>query len=65
MQSPQLIVNGTGVQTSTANRWGDYASVAIDPDDDCTFVASGEYYETTGSFAWTTRIATIKFNSCN
>jgi len=65
MQSPKLIFNGTGVQTSTANRWGDYASVTIDPADDCTFLVSGEYYEVTGSFAWTTRIATIKFNSCN
>jgi hypothetical protein len=65
MQSPQLIVNGTGVQTNTANRWGDYASVSIDPADDCTFLATGEYYEVTGSFAWTTRIATIKFNACN
>jgi hypothetical protein len=65
MQKPQLIINGTGVQTSTANRWGDYASVSIDPADDCTFVVSGEYYEVTGSFAWTTRIASIKFNSCN
>jgi len=65
MQSPQLIFGGTGVQTNTSNRWGDYASVAIDPEDDCTFVATGEYYQTTGSFNWTTRIASIKFNSCN
>jgi hypothetical protein len=65
MQSPQLIINGTGVQQNTANRWGDYASVSIDPADDCTFLATGEYIETNGSFNWTTRIATIKFNTCN
>jgi hypothetical protein len=64
MQSPKLIINGTGVQQNTANRWGDYASVSIDPSDDCTFLVTGEYIETNGSFNWTTRIATIKFNNC-
>jgi len=65
MQSPQLIVTGTGVQTNTQHRWGDYAAMTIDPGDDCTFWFTGEYYKTTGRFNWATRIASIKFDSCN
>jgi hypothetical protein len=61
----KLVVAGTGVQTSTSNRWGDYAAVTMDPADDCTFWATGEYIKTTGSFNWSTRIASIKFDSCN
>jgi hypothetical protein len=65
MQSGKLVVAGTGVQTSTSNRWGDYAAVTIDPADDCTFWATGEYIKTTGAFNWSSRIASIKFDSCN
>jgi hypothetical protein len=31
------IMNGSGVQTTTNSRWGDYTSMNIDPVDDCTF----------------------------
>ena len=65
MQKAQLVVKGTGVQTSTSNRWGDYAAVTMDPADDCTFWTTGEYIKNTGSFNWSSRIASIKFNSCN
>ena len=65
MESAQLIVGGTGVQTNTQNRWGDYASMAIDPNDDCTFWFTSEYIKTTGSFNWSTRIANFKFNNCS
>jgi len=37
MESPKLIVAGTGVQAANSfHRWGDYSSMAIDPSDDCT-----------------------------
>lgn len=65
MQKGKLVVAGTGVQTSTSNRWGDYAAVTIDPVDDCTFWTTGEYIKTTGSFRWSSRIASMKFTSCN
>ena len=38
---------GSGVQTGTASRWGDYAMMAIDPTDDCTFWMTTEYMATT------------------
>jgi len=38
------IINGTGVQTSTNSRWGDYTDMTVDPTDDCTFWYVNEYY---------------------
>jgi hypothetical protein len=58
------IVAGGGVQENTANRWGDYSALNVDPTDDCTFWYTDEYYKTTGSFAWDTRIANFKFSTC-
>jgi hypothetical protein len=65
MESPNLIITGTGVQTSSFNRWGDYSSMAIDPADDCTFWYTQEYYKTTGSFNWNTHLASFKFTTCH
>jgi hypothetical protein len=65
MESPSLIINGTGVQEASQHRWGDYSSMAIDPSDDCTFWYSQEYYKTTGSFNFDTRLASFKFTSCH
>ena len=53
---------GSGGQTSY-NRWGDYASMSVDPNDDCTFWFTTEYYETTGT-NWQTRIGSFKFPGC-
>jgi hypothetical protein len=55
---------GTGSQTGTNGRWGDYSSLVLDPADDCTFWYVNQYYQTTGSFAWRTRIGSFKFPSC-
>ncbi len=65
MQAPFKAVVGTGVQKSTSNRWGDYSTMQVDPSDDCTFWYTQEYYKTTGSFNWATRINSFKFTSCN
>ncbi len=46
---------------STTGRWGDYASVTVDPDDDCTFYLSTEYNETNTS---STRFGSFRFDSC-
>jgi len=61
---PLVLVNGSGVQFNSFHRWGDYSSMAVDPTDDCTFWYTQEYYATTGSFNWATRIGSFKFNSC-
>ncbi len=55
---------GTGAQTASSNRWGDYSSMSIDPTDDCTFWFTQEYYEVSGSFDFNTRICSFTFPSC-
>jgi hypothetical protein len=64
MQSEGLIFAGTGSQTGTSNRWGDYTSMAIDAADDCTFWYTNQYYTTTSQFNWSTRLASFKFTGC-
>ena len=38
--------------------------MTVDPIDDCTFWYTQEYYQTTSSFNWRTRIGNFKFPSC-
>ncbi len=64
MFGPLVLVNGSGVQVNSFKRWGDYSSMSVDPTDDCTFWYTNEYYGTTGSFNWATRIGAFKFNNC-
>jgi hypothetical protein len=55
---------GTGSQTSTGHRWGDYTSLSVDPTDDCTFWHVNEYYPVTSTNAWRLRIGAFKFAEC-
>jgi len=55
---------GTGSQTGTSNRWGDYSALTVDPVDDCTFWYTQEYYQTTSQFNWRTRIGSFKLAAC-
>jgi uncharacterized membrane protein len=64
METEASIVSGTGSQSDTSNRWGDYTSMAIDPSDDCTFWYTAEYYQVTATFDWSTRLASLKFPNC-
>src|SRR5271166_2802314 len=64
MESEASIVAGSGSQTDTANRWGDYTSMAIDAADDCTFWYTNQYYMVTATFDWSTRLASLKFPGC-
>lgn len=59
-----LVKQGGGSQISTANRWGDYSSMALDAADHCTFWYTTEYYPFDGSFQWYTNLNTVKFASC-
>jgi hypothetical protein len=63
-QAESTIINGSGVQTGSAGRWGDYSSMNVDPVDDCTFWYTTEYVQTTGAVSWQTRIASFRFPSC-
>src|SRR5438874_13619680 len=38
--------------------------MTVDPVDDCTFWYTNEYYQTTGSYNWRTRIGNFKFPNC-
>ena len=58
------IIDGSGSQTSSSARWGDYSSMELDPVDDCTFWFTTEYIENTGSAPWQTRVATFKLPGC-
>ena len=57
-------VAGGGSQTHSAQRWGDYSDMSIDPEDDCTFWFTTEYLENTGSAPWVTRVTSFKFAGC-
>ena len=62
------IIDGTGVQTTTNSRWGDYTDITVDPTDDCTFWYVNEYYTLAGQMSspagWQTRIGTFKLPGC-
>ncbi|PWT88607.1 MAG: hypothetical protein C5B55_12830, partial [Blastocatellia bacterium] len=63
-QGEATLFAGTGSQSGTGSRWGDYSALTIDPNDDCTFWYTNEYYVTVSSFNWRTRIGTFKFPTC-
>jgi hypothetical protein len=63
-ETEALIKQGSGSQTDTADRWGDYSSMALDGSDSCTFWYTTEYYPATGSFRWATWLASLKFPNC-
>jgi hypothetical protein len=64
-QGEAHLFDGTGSQVDTVSRWGDYSAMTVDPVDDCTFWYTQEYYATTGSFNWRTRIGNFKFPGCS
>ena len=53
------LVDGSG--SNASNRYGDYASIAVDPVDECTFWFTGQY--NTGP-QWSTRIGAFRFTEC-
>ena len=57
----QLIISGSGYQTGSAARWGDYSMMSVDPSDDLTFWFTTEYLQTIGNAPWRTRIASFLF----
>jgi hypothetical protein len=64
MFGPLVLATGGGVQFNSFKRWGDYSSMTVDPKDDCTFWFTQEYYVSTGSFNWATRIGAFQFDGC-
>ena len=64
-QGEAILQAGTGSQTSSSARWGDYSMLSVDPVDDCTFWFTSEYLQTTSSAAWRTRIGSFVFPACS
>ncbi len=64
LRGEAVVVNGRGAQTSTAQRWGDYSTMQVDPADDCTFWYTQQYMQGTFTRDWSTRIVGFKFNNC-
>ncbi|MGI8435928.1 MAG: hypothetical protein ACR2NX_03355, partial [Chthoniobacterales bacterium] len=60
----QVMAGGGSQGTGAGNRWGDYTSMTLDPVNQCTFFYTNEYLKTTGTFNWSTRIASYRFPSC-
>jgi hypothetical protein len=50
-----------GSNPSGTNRYGDYAAMGLDPEDDCTFWFTGEYNVAS---TWSTRWASFGFEQC-
>ena len=71
MQPERVVQLGLGSQivsptsTSGRNRWGDYASVSVDPADGCTMWFAAEYLTFTGYNNWTTRLLSARFAGCS
>ncbi|OFW28432.1 MAG: hypothetical protein A3G76_04800, partial [Acidobacteria bacterium RIFCSPLOWO2_12_FULL_65_11] len=67
-QGEAELVTGSGVQLSTSGRWGDISALTVDPNDDCTFWYTTEYYtlasQATSAIGWLTRIGSFKFPGC-
>ncbi len=56
---------GSGSQTHSLGRWGDYSALLVDPSDDCTFWYTQEYYAVTSEIGWQTRIGSFALPGCD
>jgi hypothetical protein len=63
-QGEVTLISGSGSQTGTGYRWGDYSHMSVDPVDDCTFWYTTEYMPSTGTAPWRTQIGSFKFSTC-
>ncbi|MBN1876535.1 MAG: hypothetical protein JXA33_20085 [Anaerolineae bacterium] len=66
LQTEAILITGSGSQLASniSNRWGDYSAMSIDPADDCTFWYTNQYYETSSTIGWQTRVGTFKLPAC-
>ena len=65
LRAEATVIAGTGSQTTSRSRWGDYSTMQIDPVNECTFWYTTQYIGANGTFNWRTRIAAFKFPNCN
>jgi N-acetylneuraminic acid mutarotase len=60
-QGEATMFTGPGSQTDSFGRWGDYSMTTVDPSDGMTFFHANEYYPSTSSFNYATRIGKFNF----
>ncbi len=58
-------LTGSGIQTASLSRWGDYSTVSVDPVDGCTMVFTTQFQPANGNFNWSTYIHSFKLSTCN
>jgi hypothetical protein len=61
-QGEGTIMDGRGSEVGSP-RWGDYSSLNVDPNDDCTFWYVNEYFTALG-IGWHTRIGSFRLPGC-
>ena len=61
LQDEATLISGTGSQIFF-DRWGDYSSMNVDPEDGRTFWYTNEYYETIAPGLWRTRIGAFRID---
>jgi hypothetical protein len=63
-QPEATIIDGAGAQTHSSSRYGNYSGMSVDPEDECTFWYTTEYYARTSTAGWQTRIASFRNPEC-
>jgi hypothetical protein len=56
---------GSGIQSGSLSRWGDYSTISVDPVDGCTMVFTTQFQPANGNFNWSTFIHSFKLSTCN
>jgi len=64
METEVNLVSGSGSESTGLTRWGDYSAMQVDPVDDCTFWYTTEYLKSSGTFNWSTRLASFRISGC-
>ena len=65
MGNETSILVGSGSQTGTLTRWGDYSTISVDPVDGCQMVFTTQFQPANGNFNWSTWIHSFKLSTCN
>ena len=63
-QGENDLIHGSGSQTHSLSRWGDYSMLTVDPVDGCTFWVTAEYMAVTSEAGWQTRIGAFRLPGC-
>jgi hypothetical protein len=65
MGNETTALGGSGIQTASLSRWGDYSTISVDPVDGCTMVFTTQFQPANGNFNWSTYIHSFKLSTCN